>query len=179
MERELEVKVLDIDLQAMEEKIIRLGGKLIANEYQINTLIDSRDKPIKSYLDGYLRIRETRNIETDETDIKFTLKKNINLDGLRDNEEFNVDIGNGDMMLKILGELGLDKVEVAHKKRKSYELMGARFDFDKWDSKIYPNPYMEIEVQSREDLQRIISELNIPETSISTKSIMELRKEIK
>ena len=77
MERELEVKVLGIDLDEMEKRIVSLGGKLIAKEKQTNTLIDSRDRPIKAYIDAYLRIRETKDLIGHEENIVFTLKKSI------------------------------------------------------------------------------------------------------
>ena len=53
MERELEVKVLGMDFDDLKERVISLGGILISKEEQINTLIDSSDKPIKTYLDAY------------------------------------------------------------------------------------------------------------------------------
>ena len=70
MERELEVKVLGMDFDDLKERVISLGGILISKEEQINTLIDSSDKPIKTYLDAYLRIRETRDL--------ITIRKNCN-----------------------------------------------------------------------------------------------------
>lgn len=179
MERELEVKVLGLDLDELEKKIIALGGKLIAKEVQVNTLIDSKDRPIKSYLDGYLRIRETSDLLNDKVNVNLTLKKNINLEGVRDNVELNAKIEDKEILLQILKYLGFDDIEVGHKDRKSYELKGARFDFDKWDEATYPFPYMEIEVNSIKHLNEMAALLEIPQENISTKSIVELRKELK
>ena len=53
MGKELEVKVLGVDVKFIEDKIVELGGILVADEQQTNTLIDSEEKPIKSYLLGY------------------------------------------------------------------------------------------------------------------------------
>ena len=39
MEKELEVKVLGIDIDVLEEKIIKLKGQLIADEVQVNTCL--------------------------------------------------------------------------------------------------------------------------------------------
>ncbi|NLC04761.1 MAG: adenylate cyclase, partial [Tissierellia bacterium] len=52
MVKELEVKILNIDLEEMERKIISLGGRLIAKETQVNTLIDSTTKPIKESINA-------------------------------------------------------------------------------------------------------------------------------
>ncbi|HLR20886.1 MAG TPA: class IV adenylate cyclase [Tissierellaceae bacterium] len=178
MERELEVKVLGMDLDELEDKVKDLGGKLIAKELQENTLIDSKDKPIKSYLDGYLRVRETKDLLDNKVNVNLTLKKNINLDGLRDNIELNAKVEDKEMMIKILDELGFNNIEIGHKERKSYRLKEARIDFDKWDERTYPFPYLEIEVKDRKHLNEIITLLEIPQENISTKSIVELRNEL-
>lgn len=178
MSKELEVKVLDIDMKAMEEKIISLGGKILSKELQINTLIDSSERPIKSYLDAYMRIRESKDLLTNEESIVFTLKKNIKNSLLRENVELNTGIENKDIMLQILKELGYDKVEVGHKERTSYILEDARIDLDTWDKDTYPYPYMEIEVDDSANLDRIIELLEIPKENISTKSIVQLRREL-
>lgn len=179
MERELEVKVLGMDLEEMEKKVISLGGTLIAKEIQTNTLIDSSKSPIKGYLDAYLRIRETQDLLKDEEITFLTLKKNIDKNGLRENIELTTEVNDKEMMLEIFKDLGFDKIEVGYKERRSYEFMESRLDFDKWDMNTYPFPYMEIEVRDMEHLQEVIRILEIPQENISTKSIVALRKELK
>lgn len=176
MVKELEVKILNIDLDEMEKRIISLGGRLIAKEVQINTLIDSSKKPIKESINAYLRLRETRDLLNNKTDFTLTLKKKISTKGLRENIEMNSKVEDKESILQIFKELGYDIIEVAFKERKSYELHNARFDFDKWEEKIYPHPYMEIEVDSKESLDKIIKLLEIPAANVSTESIMELKK---
>lgn len=178
MTKELEVKVLNIDLKEIEQKIFSLGGKLLAKENQVNTMIDSCKRPIKTFLDAYLRIRETNDILSNTSTITLTLKKNIKNDSIRENIELNTNIEDKDAMLEILKDLGFDKVLEGFKKRISYELEGARLDLDRWDEKIYPYPYMEIEVENTEDLKKIINLLDIDSSNVSTKSIAELREEI-
>ena len=178
MVKELEVKILRIDLDLMEEKILSLKGELIADEVQINTLIDSTNSPIKDNLDAYLRIRETENLLEDKRDVVLTLKKNIKNKNLRENIELNTEIEDKETMLKILESLGFDKIEVGHKKRRSYKLEGARIDLDTWDKKTYPYPYMEIEVKDADHLNQLIELLQIPKENISSKSIVELREEL-
>ena len=80
-------------------------------------------------------------------------------------------------MLDILKSLGYIVKEEGTKERISYELDGIRFDLDKWDEKTYPYPYMEIEVNDEVELQKIVNILDIPKEDISTKSIVELRRE--
>lgn len=178
MVKELEVKVLDVDIEKIENKLKSLGAKLISKEVQINTLIDSNERPIKSYLDAYLRIRESKDLINDVEDITLTLKKNIKNKDLRENIELNTRIEDKDTMLNILKDLGFNKVSVGHKERTSYILEGARIDLDTWDKDTYPKPYMEIEVEKVEDLHKIIDLLEIDKNNISTKSIVELRREL-
>lgn len=178
MVKELEVKILNIDPDYIEKKIQSLGGKLISKEQQINTLIDSNNRPIKSYLDAYLRIRQTKDLLSNIETTTLTLKKNIENKNLRENIELNTNVEDKDTMLLILQELGFDKTSVGYKERTSYRLEGARLDLDVWDKDTYPNPYIEIEVDSVDTLENIIEILEIPKENISKKSIVELRQDL-
>lgn len=178
MAKELEVKILNVDLEEMERLIISLGGRLIAKEKQVNTLIDSNSKPIKNSINAYLRIRETRDLLNNKSSITLTLKKIISTNGLRENLELNSEVENKKVILQIFNELGYDHIEEGYKDRRSYTLQNARFDLDVWDEGTYPYPYMEIEVENQEHLDKMIKLLNISEENISTKSIMELKEEL-
>ena len=179
MEKELEVKVLGIDIKKIEKKIIELKGDLIADEVQVNTLIDSKARPIKESLDGYLRIRETEDQLSGKSKVVLTLKKNIENESLRENIELNSEIEDKETVLEILKNLGFDNIKVGYKERKSYRLNRARIDLDRWDKETYPFPYVEIEVESHENLNEIVDLLEIPRKNISNKSIIELQKELK
>lgn len=168
-----------MDLEELEMKIINIGGQLVAYEDQINTIIDSEEDYIQKDLDSYLRIRETNSLLDDSEEIEFTLKQNIQRDGIRENIERNIVISDKDEMLQVLDVLGYSVKAVGIKRRKSYQLDDIRFDLDKWDENTYPYPYMEIEVIKESDLDYIIKVLNIPKENISTKSITGLREELK
>lgn len=176
--KELEVKILNININEMEEKLKKLGAKLIGKELQVNTLIDTEDNFIENNLNSYMRIRETKSLFTGETKLTLTMKKNINRDGIRENIEISTGISNKETMLDILKSLGYIIKEEGTKERISYEFNGIRFDIDKWDERTYPYPYMEIEVKDVSELQDIIDKLDIPKENISTKSIVELRREL-
>lgn len=179
METEIEVKVLNVDLNEIEEKLIHLGAKLIAEELQVNTVIDSEDSYIQKDLNSYLRIRETTDLLNNKKTIKFTLKKNFETIKTRKNIEITTIIDNKEAMIEILENLGYNVVREGFKKRKSYIFDGIKFDLDRWDEDTYPYPYMEIEVKNQSDLDKAIRLLNIDERNISTKSITELIEELK
>lgn len=168
-----------MDLEELEKKVISLGGVLISKELQRNYLIDSNLKPIKSYLDAYLRIRETKDLINGTVTNTLTLKKNIENDKLRENIELNVNIDNKENLIEIFKSLEFDNISLGYKERRSYRFMEARLDMDIWDKEMYPYPYMEIEVKNSEDLDKVIEALEIPKENISTDSIMELKSKLK
>ncbi|MGM0396214.1 MAG: class IV adenylate cyclase [Bacillota bacterium] len=178
MMKELEVKILNVDIELMQKKIMEKGGILTNREKQINTLIDSSLRPIKSYMDAYLRIRENHELMKDEKTTTFTLKKNVVNKNLRENEEYNVMVDDGETLLHIMKNLGFDNVTVGYKDRTSYSFMGGRIDIDIWDKETYPYPYMEIEVSEESQLQAILDELDIPWEKVSRLSIVELQKKL-
>ncbi|MDX9916620.1 MAG: class IV adenylate cyclase [Gudongella sp.] len=179
MNKELEVKILNIIPDEIKEKIVSLGGVLIAKETQTNTLVDSSARPIKSFLDAYLRIRETREHLTGKETCVMTLKKNLPNKHLRENIELNVEIDSSDVMIQILKDLGFDNINVGTKHRTSYSFMGARLDIDIWDEKTYPFPYMEVEVEREEDLEQVLKVLEISENNVSKLSIIELQNQLR
>lgn len=176
--RELEVKILNMDLNELESRIQALGATLTSKEVQVNTLIDSKDNFIQNQLDSYMRIRETKSLLTDKVNFTLTMKRNIERDGIRENIEINTDIDDKASMLEILKALGYEVFKEGYKERTSYALGNVRFDLDKWDKLTYPYPYMEIEVNVEDELEDMIKLLDIPRENISTKSIVELADEL-
>lgn len=178
MSKELEVKVLNVDIKEVESKIKELNGILLKKELQINTLIDSYENPIKNLRDGYLRIRESKDLIKNTSTTTMTFKKNIDNKHIRENIEYNVNIEDRDSMIEILKLLGYDKIKLGYKERTSYSLKDAQIDIDVWDNDTYPYPYIEIEVKDEKQLYEIVRLLGISKENISLKSIMELRKEL-
>ena len=178
MVKEIEVKILNIDLDEMEKRLIDIGAKLISKEYQVNTIFDSKDNYIENNLNSYLRIRETKNLLNHEIKVNLTLKKNISKDSMRQNIETTTEINNKQSMIYILRDLGYEITNKGYKNRTSYIYENIRFDLDQWDKETYPNPYMEIEVEREEDLEKAINLLKIDRNNISTKSIIELKEEL-
>lgn len=178
MTKELEVKVLDVDIKEIENKLKELNAVLIKKELQVNTLIDSYERPINDITKGYLRIRESKDLVNNTNTTTLTFKKNIKNKSIRENIEYNVDIKDRDSMVEILKLLGYNNIKIGYKERTSYSLNDARIEIDIWDKETYPHPYVEIEVETQEKLYEVISQLGISKENISTKSILELRKEL-
>ena len=174
----MEVKVLNIDVFEIEEKLKKIGAVFLKDEEQTNIRFDTEDKYLKNEYNGYMRIRETKNKITGEVRHTLTLKRNISRDEVRINEEIETDISNQESLIKIFEALGFVRKKPGRKCRKSYVYDNILFEIDQWEADIYPKPYLEIEVKCKEDLERAIALLGINREDISVKSIDELSKDI-
>lgn len=175
--KELEVKVLNIDKEEIEKKLIAIGAVLVKDENQINYRFDTDDYYLKKTYDGYLRIRITDDILSGESKSTMTFKKNLKRDSLRINEEINTDLSNWENAAKIIGLLGYKQKRPGYKHRRSYMYENILFEIDTWDEETYAKPYLEIEVSSSEELEKAIRILNLDRSQITSKSIDELRKD--
>ncbi len=175
--REREVKVLNIDKEEIEKKLIDLGAALVKDEDQINYRFDTDDYFLKKELKAYLRVRITKNNLTGEIVNTMTFKRNIKRDSLRINEEIDTDISDWENTSKIIELLGYKRKRPGYKHRRSYMYENIMFEIDTWDERTYPKPYLEIEVASDEELEKAIKLLNLDRSQITTKPIDELRKD--
>ncbi|MCI5840071.1 MAG: class IV adenylate cyclase [Peptoniphilaceae bacterium] len=173
MEKELEIKVLNIDVEEIEKKLIHLNALKIGEEFQTNYTFESENINEGSYL----RIRKTK-IGINEKPIELTFKERVKNLKIRQYNEYTVHIDNVDNMISILKFLNVDLKYIGKKKRISYKLKNARIDIDIWDKETYPLPYLEIEVSNEDDINEIINILNINRDNITKKSISELRDEL-
>ena len=116
MQRELEVKVLNIDVDIVVEKLKKLSAKFLKIERQKNYHIQSTKLNIIPN-GSYLRIRELLDEDENVLSSEITYKENIKNEKLRENNEFNVNISDTKTMIEILKFLGYDYVDVAQKKK--------------------------------------------------------------
>lgn len=176
MHREIEVKVLNIDVEKMIEKLEGLGADLINHEFQKNyTFIP---KGSDGFEEGYLRVRETTHEDNGERDIELTFKEVKNVDDVRINNEYTTHIDSVTMMNRILEHIGMELEYSGEKERISYRYKNQRFDIDIWDKDTYPEPYMEIEFSNQSKIDEIIDDLGIDRKNVTNKSITELREDL-
>lgn len=177
MEKEFEVKILNIDIDVVKKKLEDLGAKFLKRENQENIHITSNN--FKFIEDGnYLRTRTLKDDFGNEIYTELTFKENIVNDKVRENNEYNLPIEDRDTLFKILDRIGYDNFDVGLKTRFSYSFKNSVIDLDIWDEKTYPYPYMEIEVKNYEDLYDVLDSLKIGRENISLKSLKELQDEL-
>jgi adenylate cyclase class 2 len=175
--KEIEVKVLNIDPDKIEKKLVKLNAEKIKNEHQVNLIFDTPGFSLNKGYGGYARIRVKRNLDNDYEKILFTVKKNISSEGARQNIEHEVEIDSCDQMWKIMTDLGYELKHKGEKHRISYRLDDILFEIDTWDKDTYPEPYLELEVQDKKDIERAAELLNLNRDNITCKSIQQLRSE--
>lgn len=177
MGKELEVKVLNINKDEIIKKLESINAKLIKREHQVNKIFDFEDRYIKDNHKGYMRIREKVDLLRDKKEYILTLKKNVSNDGVRENIEIETNVTDSESLEKILLHLKLKKVHQGSKERISYTLDGILFEIDTWDKDTYPEPYLEIEVKDKKELDRAIKILDLKKDNVTSKSIGQLRME--
>lgn len=175
MEKELEVKLLGLDVDSFEKNLQAKGAKLLYIEYQENILLDNISNKIPDK--SYLRVRESKI--GDKYSTYLTYKENIENKNLRENNEYTCEVDSKDNILKILDLLGIKVLNSGKKKRIKYSYKNISIDIDTWDKEIYPHSYVEIEVKKEKDLKEFLTEFNISENLVSKKSISELQNELK
>lgn len=176
--REVEVKVLNLDKKAIEAKLKSLGAKLVKKEKQINIRLDNVNQDIRKNYGGYMRVRETTDINTGDIINTMTLKRNISKDNVRINEEKEIVISDLNETIDILEALGFIKKTPGKKNRTSYKLGDLLFEIDEWEERIYPHPYMEIEGPSKEKIFEAIDLLGIDRKNVTSQSIDDLVKDL-
>lgn len=176
MHREIEVKVLNIDVDEIQKKLLDKGAVKISSEYQTNYTYVPKDKEFEN---GYLRIRE-RIVDGKKEPTELTFKEYAkSRKDVRVNDEYTTEISSASNMAKILEELGVVEQYKGEKERISYSYKGQRFDIDIWDKSIYPQPYMEIEFTNVDLMDEIIEDLEIKKDNVTNDSINDLIEKIK
>lgn len=178
MGTEMEVKVLNIDKKEIEKRLIKVGAKLVKKEYQVNTIFDTDNRMIKNNYNGYLRIREKKDLINNINKYILTLKKNVSKDEVRKNVEIETYIDNKKDLTEIFEHLKLHIKHEGTKERISYRYEDILFEIDTWDKDTYPYPYLEIEVKDKKSLKKAIKLISIDEKNVTTKSLAQLRMEL-
>lgn len=178
-DRELEVKILGVDHEAIAARIVDLGGKFIGVEEQENYRIDSSAHPIEG--EDYLRLRVTHFLDglgAGKTTRELTYKKRIFDREVRNNEEHTIPVEDVEKTLSLLALLGYDVVIRSDKRRETYEIDDTKVEFDQWDETTRLAPYIEVEAPNKEVLGQVLRKLEIPIEAVSTRSVKSLRLEV-
>lgn len=174
--KELETRIIDIDVDDIREKLKNLGAKQVKAEDQINELYDFEDGRLLSQK-GYARVRTTFDRITNKETIFMTTKKMLSQDTFKVMEENEVIVDNKEMAKKIFTSLGLVLIQSISKYRESYKLENALIEIDINDKTFCPFPYLEIETDSVENLNKVVKLLGYTLEDTTSKTIYDILKE--
>jgi len=153
MAYEIETKVLDIDQEAIEQKLRVLGAtqtqktRLVVDWYRLQGTKEGEDP-------WYLRIRSNSK---GEHEVTWKAKSDI-LGVTRKHKEINFHIGEPEKLADLFEELGLEKYAHQEKDRTTFTYKNWQFDIDQ-----YPKmpAYLEIEGTSEESVREAIALLGL------------------
>lgn len=172
---EVEVKVIGVNCEEIRSKIISLNGILVKKEFQENHIFSL---PENLNAKGYIRIRVIKDYLNGNNKTLLCIKKVISQDKVRKMDEREFEVDNFDEAIGFLSALNIEFLSQENKSRESYSLEDALIEFDTWDEKVFPHPYVEIEAENEERLYSIINLLEIPHDKVTSKGLIEIKKEM-
>lgn len=142
---EVEVKVLDVNRNALVKKLLSLGAKKHF-EGEIHAVsFDYPDNSIKN-------AKKTLRLRTKGNKTYLTLKNPVDNPDIKIREELELEVSDFKIMKTILESLNLKQWRDITKTRISYKLKDALFEFDKYHDYFEFIPeFMEIEVMATDD----------------------------
>ena len=157
---EYEVRVLEINVEEIKDKLNKLNATLVEDVFQRRYLYDFN--PVNP--DKWIRLRTNGNTTT------LTIKdvQSSKIDGTH---ELEIEVNDFDSTNEILNELGYTARGIQENKRIKYDLNGVEVDIDTWPR--IPT-YLEIEGKSEEEVYATLKLLGISKDkaiSLNTQSI--------
>lgn len=174
--QELETRIVDIDVENIRSILLENGAEKVKMEDQINDIYDFEDGRLLAKK-GYARIRTVNDRLNNKILYFMTTKKMLS------QERFKVMEENETIILdKVMGEgifksLGLILKESNKKYRESYKIYDSLVEIDINDKSFCPFPYLEIETDSEEKLEKIVKLLGYTLDDTTSKTIYDILSE--
>lgn len=174
--KELETRVVDIDVDKIRKVLNDIGAKKVKEEYQINNIYDFEDNRLLN-AKGYARIRITDDRLNNKEVVYMTTKKMLSQGTFKEMEENETIVEDKEAASKIFTSLGLYLKQSIKKYRESYKIEDSLVEIDINDKSFCPFPYLEIETYSEEKLKEILNILGYTIEDTTSKTIYELLEE--
>lgn len=147
---EIEIKILDIDREKVEEKLLSLGAIKIFDDEIHAIYYDSADNAIK-------KSRNTFRLRKEGKRSVLTFKGYIENTEAKVREEKEVEVADFDAMRSILESAGFSMWLEMKKHRMTYEYEGIYFEIDKYHDKYdYIPEFLEIEGKDIEKIYKYV-----------------------
>lgn len=174
--KELETRIVDIDVDDIRNKLNSLGAEKVKSEDQVNEIYDFEDGRLLA-AKGYARIRTTVDRIKGKETVFMTTKKMLNQDTFKVMEENEVIVDDKEMARRIFTSLGLILQESISKYRESYKINDSLIEIDINDKSFCPFPYLEIETSSIEKLEEIVNLLGYTLADTTSQTIYDILAE--
>jgi len=160
MQTEFEVKILDINVEAIKRKLNEIGATKVSEKNMKRYIYEHRPKKENSWI----------RLRTDGEKTTLAIKEihNDNIDGTKETE---IEVKDFEEMNRMMESLSYKHENYQETKRTSYELGKIKFEIDYWPK--IP-PYLEIEGPSAELVEQAVKQLGYEmkdTTSVNTKEI--------
>lgn len=175
---ELETRIIKIDVAHIRHILVENGAKKVKEENQVNDIYDFEDNRLLDNR-GYARIRTIDDLLNKKEIYFMTTKKLISQGRFKEMEENEILVHDKAAAEGIFSALGLTLKQSIKKFRESYELEDGLVEIDINDATFCSFPYIEIETDSEEKLERIVNLLGYTMEDTTSKTIYELIEENK
>lgn len=174
--QELETRIVDIDVENIRNILLSNGALKVKTENQINDIYDFEDGRLLANK-GYARIRTIDDILNNKIVYFMTTKKMLSQERFKVMEENEVTINDKKMGEGIFKSLGLILKESNKKYRESYKLNDCLIEIDINDKNFCPFPYLEIETNSEEKLDKVVKLLGYTLEDTTSQTIYDILSE--
>ncbi|MCB2359497.1 class IV adenylate cyclase [Clostridium estertheticum] len=173
--KEIELRIIDIDVKEIREKLLSLNCIKVKQEDQINNIYDFSDKRLLLGK-GYARIRTVKDNLKNSTIHYITTKKLISQEKYKIMDEHESEIKDEIAARGIFEALGLELMQSIKKYRESYKYKNTLIEIDINEKDFCPFPYIEIESSSESEIEEVVKLLGYSLADTTSKSIYEILK---
>lgn len=151
MQTEIEVKFVDVDIEAIRERLTECGATLEQPMRLMRRVVI--EQPEHRAEHSFIRVRDEGN----KTTLTFKRRKTMDLaKDAHNTQELEVVVSSFDDTVKIFTEAGWPPVSYQESKRETWQLGDAEVVIDVWP---WINPYIEIEAHTEEAVRSVADKL--------------------
>lgn len=170
---ELETRIIDINVDNIRNILLSNNAEKVKMEDQVNDIYDFEDGRLLAKK-GYARIRTVNDRLKNKIVYYMTTKRMLSQERFKVMEENETIIEDKIMGEGIFKSLGLILKESNKKYRESYRLYDSLVEIDINDKSFCPFPYLEIETDSEEKLEKIVTLLGYTLEDTTSKTIYDI-----
>jgi len=171
--KEIETRIIDIDVQEMRRKLLQIDAIKVKQENQINNIYDFSDKRLLNNK-GYARIRTIQDELTNSTLHYITTKKLVSQEKYKIMDEYESEIKDEIATKGIFESLGLTLIQSIKKYRESYRYKNTLIEIDINEKEFCPFPYIEIESEDEAEILEVVTLLGYDIKDTTSKTIYEI-----